>query len=419
MATVKEQISTFNNARRQFEKAAQILGLSQYLIDILGDVQRVLQVRFPVRMDDGSIRFFRGYRVQHNQARGPAKGGIRYHPSVSLDEIKALAMWMTWKCALVGIPFGGAKGGVECDPERLSSSELERLTRRFATEIAIIAGPEQDIPAPDVGTDPRIMAWYMDTISMHKGHSVSASVTGKPLEVGGSLGRFEATGRGVALCVRETLSIIGIEPSKARVSVQGLGNVGSVAARLLHQAGCKVVAVADITGCVYDPKGLDIDDVLHHRYTQHTLAGYARGEVLEKDAIFEVPVDVFVPAALENQIHEGNAKLIQVKAIVEGANGPTTPEAEPILWDKGIFIVPDILANAGGVIVSYFEWVQDLQQFFWTEQEINAKLEFMLKTAFSKVREAADHFSCDLRTAAQVIAVDRVAKATTIRGIYP
>jgi glutamate dehydrogenase (NAD(P)+) len=385
--------------------------------------QRELAVNFPVKHDDGSIHIYTGYRVQHNIARGPAKGGIRYHPSVDLDEVRALAMWMTWKCALVNIPFGGAKGGVIVDPKLLSSSEVERLTRRYAAELSVIVGAERDIPAPDVNTNAQIMAWFMDTISMNKGYTVPASVTGKPLGIGGSLGRVDATGRGVSIVAREAAQHLGLPMRDAAVVVQGFGNVGSTSADKLRQMGCRVVAVSDVTGGYYHRQGLDITAMLGYvqQNPQRSLVGYHQPglERLTNAELLELPCDILIPAALENQITASNAPHIQARLVVEGANGPTTPDADEILTDRGVFVVPDILANAGGVTVSYFEWVQGLQEFFWSEEEVNERLERILMRSFASTLELALRERITLRLAAYLVAVERVAEATTLRGIYP
>lgn len=417
------QINPFHVAQRQFDRAAEMLNLPDDIRAILRVPQRELTVNFPVQMDDGTTQVFTGYRVQHNLSRGPVKGGIRYHPSVDIDEVRALAMWMTWKCALVNIPYGGAKGGVIVDPKQLSIGELERLTRRFATEISILLGPEKDIPAPDVGTNAQVMAWIMDTISMHRGYTVPAVVTGKPVNVGGSLGRVEATGRGVMLMVREMARKLDWPLEGLRIVVQGFGNVGSTAAYLLHQLGCKIIGVADASGGYYCAHGLDIPAMRTYtdRQSFRLLEGYqAPGvERISGSELLELECDVLIPAALENQITGSNAERIRTKLIVEGANGPTTPDADAILGERGIIIVPDILANAGGVIVSYFEWVQGLQEFFWDEQDINEKLERIIVGAFDQVYAMATQRQIPLRLAAYLLAVQRVADANTTRGVYP
>ncbi|TME16141.1 MAG: Glu/Leu/Phe/Val dehydrogenase [Chloroflexi bacterium] len=419
---VAQQISETNpwhTAQHQFDEAADMLKLDPGLRVILREVQREFTCHFPVQMDDGSVRCYTGYRVQHNINRGPAKGGLRFHPDVSLDEVKALAMWMTWKCAVVNIPYGGAKGGVIVDPRKLSPSELEHLTRRFATEISILVGPDRDIPAPDVGTNAQVMAWFMDTISMHKGYSVPATVTGKPVEVGGSLGRTDATGRGVMICTLAALEHLGLKPFGAKVVVQGFGNVGSVSARLLEEAGCTVIAVSEDYGGIYNPHGLPIRKLIEHRAREGTLKDFPGIEVISNDDLLRLECDVLVPAALENQITSRNAGEIRAKLIVEGANGPTTPGGDEILHRRKIFLVPDILANAGGVTVSYFEWVQDLQSFFWSEHEINQRLETIMQRSFREVLAIMKEKQVDLRLAAYLLAVRRVSEATAERGIYP
>lgn len=411
--------TAWDNALEQLDLAAGVLKLDPNIGRILCKCQLELTVNFPVKMDDGTIQMITGYRVHHNGARGPTKGGIRYHHDVSLDEVRALAMWMTWKCAVVNIPYGGAKGGVIIDPFKLSPRELERLTRRYASEISLIMGPDSDIPAPDVNTNPQIMAWMMDTYSMHKGYSVPAVITGKPISVGGSQGRREATGRGVAISTREVAKRMGIDLKGARVAVQGFGNVGSVSAYLIHDLGCKIVALGDVSGAIYNPNGIDPRAVLAYTAKNKFIAGYPDCKAMTNAELLETPVDILVPAALENQITAKNADRIQAKLIVEGANGPTTPEADVILNKRGVTLVPDILANAGGVVVSYFEWVQGLQSFFWEEAEINANLERIMVNAFSDVMDTAKARSVNLRVAALVVAVQRVTEAIQVRGIYP
>jgi glutamate dehydrogenase (NAD(P)+) len=403
----------------QFDAAADRLGLSQAMRAILRKPKRELIVNFPVRMDNGDVQMYTGYRVQHNINRGPAKGGIRFSPYVSLDEVRALAMWMTWKCAVVGIPFGGAKGGVLCDPAQLSRTELERLSRRYATEISILIGPNSDIPAPDMNTNPQIMAWMMDTFSMHQGYSVPAMITGKPLSIGGSEGRLEATARGVQYVAREAMLDLGMQPDACDVVVQGFGNVGSVSARLLHELGCRVVGVSDVSGGVYNPRGIDIHQALHYSKEHGALKGLPATEQVSNAELMTLPCDILVPAALENQLTEQNASRVKAHLIIEAANGPTSPEADRILNDRGVVIVPDILANAGGVTVSYFEWVQDLQRFFWAEREINTRLETIMVHSYHAVREKAEQQDTNLRMGAYLLAVSRVAEATEIRGIYP
>ena len=414
-----EEANEWRTAQTQFDNAAEIIGLEPELRAILREVQREFTCHFPVRMDDGSVRIFTGYRVQHNINRGPAKGGLRYHPDVSLDEVKALAMWMTWKCAVVSIPYGGAKGGVIVDPRQLSANELEHLTRRFATEISVLIGPDRDIPAPDVNTDPQIMAWFMDTMSMHAGYSVTATVTGKPIDVGGSLGRLEATGRGVMICTVAALEKLGLKPHQVRVAVQGFGNVGSVSARLLEEAGCIVVAVSEDYGGIHNPLGLSIKRVQEYRQQEKTLKGFPGTQEISNQDLLHVDCDVLVPAAIGNQLTSRTAPDVKAKLIVEGANGPTTPEADEIFRRRGILLVPDILANAGGVTVSYFEWVQDLQSFFWSEHEVNQKLGAIMHRAFKEVMSTSEERKIDMRMAAYVQAVSRVAAATRERGLYP
>jgi glutamate dehydrogenase (NAD(P)+) len=409
----------YDMALAQYERAAKHLSLAPGINALLRVPERELTVNFPVRMDDGSTRIFTGYRIQHSTARGPGKGGIRYHPDVTLDEVRALAMWMTWKCAVMNLPYGGAKGGVICDPKRLSLRELEHLTRRYATEISLLISPEGDIPAPDVNTTPQIMAWIMDTYSMHRGHRVPAVVTGKPVAVGGSLGRGEATGRGVMLATREALGRLDHPLAGARVAVQGFGNVGSVSATLLHDAGARIVAVSDSRGGTLNARGLDPGALVRHKRESGRLADYPGGEPIDNAALLAVDCDVLIPAALEQQITATNAERVRARLVVEGANGPTTPEADAILAARDILVVPDILANAGGVVVSYFEWVQDLQAFFWTEEEINQRLERLMVRAFEEVTATAHDRGTDLRAAALIRAIERVAEAITLLGIYP
>ncbi len=406
-------------ALRQFVQAAQRLGLKRGIQQYLMVPERELTVTFPVKMDDGSVRVFTGYRVHHSLVLGPTKGGIRYHPAVSLNEVRALAMWMTWKCSLMNLPYGGAKGGVVVDPHTLSRGELERLTRRYAAEISVLMHPHGDIPAPDVGTNAQVMAWIMDTYSMHRGHSIPAVVTGKPVVIGGSVGRQEATGRGVMLVAREAARLFGLPWEGATVAVQGFGNVGSVAARLLQEAGCRVVAVSDVRGGIYADRGLDIVAVAQHAATTGSVVGFPGAVPISNAELLELPVTILVPAALEGQITAANAGRIRARMIVEGANGPTTPEADAVLARNGVVVVPDILANAGGVVVSYFEWVQDLQAFFWDEAEINRRLERLMVQALHQVVATARASGLDLRQAALQRAVQRVADALAVRGIYP
>jgi glutamate dehydrogenase (NAD(P)+) len=406
-------------AQRQFDNAAKYLDLKAGIKAKLRLPKRELTVNFPVKMDDGSIQMFTGHRVQHSLARGPAKGGIRYHPDVTIDEVRALAMWMTWKCAVVGIPYGGAKGGVVCNPKVMSERELERLTRRYTSEIIMLIGPESDIPAPDVNTNAQTMAWIMDTYSMNKGYSVPAVVTGKPIEIGGSLGRREATGRGVMFTTRDALQYLGMPIEGARVVVQGFGNVGGIGAQLLQELGCTIIAVSDSQGGIYNPKGLDAEDVMRHKAETRTVVGYPGTDKITNEELLELDCEVLVPAALENEITQENADRIKARVISEGANGPTTPEADAILFDKGIFVIPDVLANAGGVTVSYFEWVQGLQSFFWSEDEVNKNLEKIMVKAFQDVLALSQSKEVDMRIAAYILAIDRVAAATLLRGIYP
>jgi glutamate dehydrogenase (NAD(P)+) len=428
MNEVKSTLTTYSDAAsfnpyqmavQQFEIAAEKLGLSEDIREILRKPKRELVVNFPVRLDNGHIKTFTGYRVQHNVNRGPAKGGIRYGPDVTLDEVKALAMWMTWKCAVVGIPFGGAKGGVICDPKSMTSAELERLTRRYATEISIVLGPHSDIPAPDVNTNPQVMAWIMDTYSMHEGFSIPAVVTGKPLSIGGSEGRNEATATGVLFVTRQAAKRIGIPLRGARVSIQGYGNAGGIACRLFYNEGCKIVAVSDTRGGIYNEDGLDPAAVSRHKQEYGSVVGFPNAQAIRSQDVLEVPCDVLIPAAVEGMITSANAERVQARIITEAANGPTTPEADRILSKRGVLIIPDILANAGGVTVSYFEWVQDLQSFFWGVDEITQKLEMIMDRSFAAVVGKADQHHCDMRQAANMLAISRVAEATQIRGIYP
>ena len=406
-------------ALRQFHSAADHLPIKRGIRDFLVLPHRELTVNFPVQMDDGGVRIFTGYRVHHSTVLGPTKGGIRYAEQVDLDEVRALAMWMTWKCALMHLPYGGAKGGVAVDPLTLSRTELEHLTRRYATEISVFIGPQRDIPAPDVGTNDQIMAWIMDTYSMHTGHSVPAVVTGKPVSIGGSAGRREATGRGVMISAREAAAHAGFSLQGARVVVQGFGNVGSVSAYLLHDQGCRIVGISDIYGAIANPDGIDPRAVLGHVKQSGRVPGYPGAESIDSKALLELPCDILVPAAIEGQITRQNAARVKARLIVEGANGPTTPDADEILNERGVLIIPDILANAGGVIVSYFEWVQDLSSLFWSEEEINQRLEPIMVNAFRGVVRLAKEREVDLRTAALIYAVRRVADALMTRGIYP
>jgi glutamate dehydrogenase (NAD(P)+) len=410
--------SIFDAMLQEFDGAARLLGLDQGLWKVLTHPKRQIAVSCPIQMDNGEIEVFTGYRVQYNITLGPAKGGIRYHPNVTLDEVTALAAWMTWKCAVAHIPFGGGKGGIIVDPNRLSRRELEALTRRYIAEIVDAIGPEKDVPAPDVNTNDQIMAWVMDTYSMHVGHTATAVVTGKPIEMGGSLGRREATGRGVMIVTREAAKHLGFDIKGATVAVQGFGNVGSVSADLLAKLGAKIVAVTDWKGGVYNDKGLDIPKMLDYAKQHKTIEGFPGGEHIENAKLFGLEVDVLVPAALENQITGENAGSIKARMISEGANGPTTPEAHKILHDRGIFVIPDILANAGGVTTSYFEWVQDRHGYFWEEEEVNRRLEAKMCEAFKDVLETSIRYKTDLRTAAYIVAINRVATVTKMRGMY-
>ncbi len=409
----------WESALQQFDRAADHLPLKRGIREFLAYPKRELTVHFPVKMDDGSVRVYTGHRVHHSTVLGPTKGGIRYHQDVNLNEVRALAMWMSWKCSLVGLPYGGGKGGVVVNPKELSQNELEHLTRRYATEISIMMGPESDIPAPDVGTNPQTMAWIMDTYSMHRGYSTPAVVTGKPVAIGGSLGRVEATGRGCALAAREATKRMGMHLSGATVAVQGFGNVGSIAAYLLADMGCKIIAASDTAGGVVNKAGVDPRKLIEHKNRTGSVKGFPGTDMITNEALLELPCDILVPSALESQITEENARRLKTKLIVEGANGPTTPGADDVLDDRKIMVIPDILANAGGVIVSYFEWVQGLQQFFWTEEEVNQNLERIMVRAFGQVAAVSEEKKVNLRTAALIRAVDRVAEALYLRGIYP
>ena len=406
-------------ALAQFDAAAEHLAMDPDLRTILRVPQREYTVNFPVKMDDGSVRVFSGYRVQHNVARGPAKGGLRFHPQTDLDDVRALAMWMTWKCALVDVPVGGAKGGVTCDPPSLSGKELEGLTRRFATEIEPIIGPDSDIPAPDVGTNAQVMAWIMDTVSMHKGYSVPGVVTGKPLSIGGSVGRSDATGQGIVYTIEDFAHRIGMDVTGATVAVQGFGNVGEATARLLDEAGAKVIAITDVGGGAYDPDGLDVQDLARRFRTYGTVSGTPGTSLIDNETLFGLDVDILVLAALDGQITARNAGNVRARILAEGANGPTEPSADPILRENGVTVIPDILCNAGGVIVSYFEWTQNRSALAWTREEVNDRLRRQILSAAEAVwhRAAADGITP--RLAAHTIAVERVATATRLRGLYP
>jgi glutamate dehydrogenase (NAD(P)+) len=410
--------SIFNAMLQEFDGAARLLGLDPGIWKILTNPKRQIIVSCPIQMDNGEIEVFTGYRVQYNITLGPAKGGIRYHPDVSLDEVTALAAWMTWKCAVAHVPFGGGKGGIVCDPTRMSRRELEALTRRYVAEIIDAIGPEKDVPAPDVNTNDQVMAWIMDTYSMHVGHTSTAVVTGKPIEMGGSLGRREATGRGVMIVTREAAKHLGLDISRMTVAVQGFGNVGSVSADLIAKLGAKIVAVTDWKGGVHNPAGLDITKMIEFAKEHKTIDGFPGGDPIENDQLFSLDVDVLVPAALENQITEENASTIKAKIVAEGANGPTTPEAHRQLHERGIFVIPDILANAGGVTTSYFEWVQDRHGYFWEEHEVNQRLEAKMMEAFHDVLQTSIKYKTDLRTAAYIVAISRVATVTKMRGMY-
>jgi glutamate dehydrogenase (NAD(P)+) len=410
--------SIFNAMLQEFDGAARLLGLDPGIWKILTNPKRQIAVSCPVQMDNGEIEVFTGYRVQYNITLGPAKGGIRYHPDVTLDEVTALAAWMTWKCAVAHVPFGGGKGGIICDPTRMSRRELEALTRRYVAEIIDAIGPDKDVPAPDVNTNDQIMAWVMDTYSMHVGYTATAVVTGKPIEMGGSLGRREATGRGVMIVTREAAKHLGLDINAATVAVQGFGNVGSVSADLLSKTGAKIVAVTDWKGGVYNAAGLDIAKMLDYAKRHKTIDGFPGGEPIENEQLFGLDVDVLVPAALENQITMENAPIIKAKIVAEGANGPTTPEAHRHLHERGVFVIPDILANAGGVTTSYFEWVQDRHGYFWEEEEVNHRLEAKMVEAFRDVLDTSVRYKADMRTAAYIVAINRVATVTRMRGMY-
>ncbi len=407
-------------ALQQLNKAANIMNLEEDIKEILSHPQREVQVALPVRMDNGKIKVFIGYRVQHNNARGPYKGGIRYHPNVSLDEVRALAMWMTWKTAVLDLPLGGAKGGIVCDPKSMSQGEIERLTRRYAYAISSIIGPYEDVPAPDVYTGPQHMAWIMDTYSILKGHLEPGVITGKPVEVGGSLGRNESTSRGVAIVVAEAAKKLNLKVKGATVAIQGFGNVGSNAALIMaKEYGMKVVAVSDSKGGIYNKNGLNVDKVFEEKQKTGTVTTYKDAEKISNEEILELDVDVLVPAALEQVITKQNADKIKAKIIGEGANGPTTPEADEILYQKGVFVIPDILANSGGVTVSYFEWVQNLERLQWSLDQVNKMLEEKMTKAFNDVYETSKKYKTDMRTAALVLAVSRVAEAIKLRGVWP
>jgi len=414
---IKEE-NPFESMMSRFDRAAQLLDLDPDLYAVLRVPNRELKVYIPTKMDSGRIQVFEGFRVQHNFARGPAKGGIRYAPDVNIDEVRALAAWMTWKCAVVNVPFGGAKGGIICDPQQMSVGELERMTRRYAAELLDFIGPEKDVPAPDMNTNEQTMAWIMDTYSMHARHTVTAVVTGKPIDLGGSSGRREATGRGILFVVNEAIKRFKMTPAETRVVVQGSGNVGGIGARLLHDSGYRVVAISDIHGGIYNPNGINIPDALEYLRTTRSFEGYEGVEFVSNEELLELECDVLVPAATENQITSQNADRIKCKVLAEGANGPTTAAADEILHRNGVFVVPDILANAGGVTVSYFEWVQDRMGYFWREDVVNERLQDKMVASFNDLCRYADSHNVDTRTAAYMLAIDRVAYDTRMRGIY-
>ncbi len=420
MPQTSSSVNPFDTARRQIDIVADLIGLDGGIRDVLKHPKRELTVNFPVRMDDGSYRVFTGHRVQYNMARGPTKGGIRYHPKVTLDEVRALAAWMTWKCAVVNIPYGGAKGGVVCNPKAMSKAELERLTRRYASEIASFIGPEIDIPAPDVYTDSQTMSWIMDTYSMQKGYSVPGVVTGKPIALGGSEGRAEATGRGCAYVIREAARDIGLRVKGGTVAVQGFGNAGSVAANLLHdEQGATIVAVSDSKGGIYKADGLNPHAVEKYKAEHGSVVGFPGAKAVSNEEILETNADILIPAALENQLTAENADKVQAKVVAEAANGPTLPEADEVFFQKKVTVLPDILANAGGVTVSYFEWAQDIQGFFWSLQEVNERLEKVMVRSYADVHKVAVERNVHNRTAAYVLAIQRVADAMKIRGFHP
>ncbi len=410
-------ISVFENVMKQFDLAASKLNLDSNILDFIKVPRRCTMVNIPVKMDDGSFRMFKGFRVQHSIARGPAKGGIRYHPDVTLDEVQALASWMTWKCAVVNIPFGGGKGGIICEPNKLSKGELERLTRRYVGDLSDLFGPETDIPAPDVGSGPNVMAWFMDTYSMKMNHPTPGAVTGKPIVLGGSYGRVEATGRGVMLSVREAAKHMGMHLDRCTASVQGFGNVGSIAAKLLHDLGVKITHISDVNGAIKNKNGIDVQKLMDFVRENKTIIGFPDVEEISPAKILTAKVDILIPAALENQITAKNVKSIKCKMIAEGANGPTTPEADEILDKKGIIVIPDILANAGGVTVSYFEWVQNRIGYYWSEEEVNQRLEEKMVASYDDVQKVADENKVSLRIAAYMLAIARVVEVVQLRGI--
>ena len=413
-----DEKNPFEAMSERFDRAAQLLGLDPDLYTVMRVPSREIKVYIPVKMDSGHLEVFEGYRVQHNFARGPAKGGIRYAPDVTLDEVKALSAWMTWKCAVVNVPFGGGKGGIVCDPKQMSQGELERMTRRYTAELIDFIGPDKDVPAPDMNTNEQTMAWIMDTYSMHARHTVTAVVTGKPVELGGSAGRREATGRGVMIVVNEAIKRFKLTPPETRVVVQGSGNVGGLGARLMYEAGYKVTAISDVSGGIYNENGLNIHKVLEYLKQNTTLEGYPEADRVSNKELLEIECEVLAPCATENQITSENAHKIKCKVLAEGANGPTTPGADSILHENGVFVIPDILANAGGVTVSYFEWVQDRMGYFWREDVVNQRLEEIMVASFNDLCRYADAHNVETRTAAYMLAIDRVAYDTRMRGIY-
>ena len=414
-----EDLNSFRIAMRQFDTAAEKCGIEPDLREVLRRPRRALSLSLPVKMDDGTIRVFDGYRVQHSSARGPCKGGIRYHPEVTFDEVKALASWMTWKCAIVNIPFGGAKGGIVCDPRRLTKGELERLTRRYAYEISPIIGPDKDIPAPDVYTDAQTMAWIMDTYSMTHGSSAPGVVTGKPTFLGGSFGRNEATARGCLFVIRSACEVMGIKLNKATVAIQGFGNAGSIAAELLAQNGATIIAVSDSRGGILNRAGLNVPELLQHKAKTGSVIGFPHSDPISSEDVLELQCDILIPAAMENQITLQNVDSIKARIVAEAANGPTTPDADIALHQRGVMVIPDILANAGGVTVSYFEWVPDLQELFWDEDDVNRRLERVMVKAFTDVHATAKKYNVDMRTGAYIVGIERVATAMRTRGIWP
>ncbi len=416
--TGSDEKNPFEAMSERFDRAAQLLGLEPDLYAVMRVPSREIKVYIPVKMDTGHIQVFEGFRVQHNFARGPAKGGIRYAPDVTLDEVKALSAWMTWKCAVVNVPFGGGKGGIICDPRQMSLGELERMTRRYTSELIDFIGPDRDVPAPDMNTNEQTMAWIMDTYSMHARHTVTAVVTGKPVALGGSLGRREATGRGVLFTVNEAIKRFRLKPGETSVVVQGSGNVGGIGASLMYERGYKIIAISDIHGAIHSSKGLNVPDVLDYLNRTKSLEGYSEADHLGNTELLEIECDVLAPCATENQITSANADRIKCKILAEGANGPTTPAADQILFKNGVFVIPDILANAGGVTVSYFEWVQDRMGYFWREDEVNQRLEEKMVASFNELSQLAELHKVDTRTAAYMLAIDRVAYDTRMRGIY-